>query len=120
MHSWNLEKIYSKQVKNSVPVPPPNRLKILGESVSLYRKKGDDYELIGDVDDDYYDNTLSNYIKLGSPGSIELRKQISLTSFGKTYEQRYGIETATKLRQQRKDDAKKQFSNIEQRRIRFN
>lgn len=76
MHSWNLEKIYSKQVKNSVPVPPPNRLKILGESVSLYRKKGDDYELIGDVDDDYYDNTLSNYIKLGSPGSIELRKQI--------------------------------------------
>lgn len=23
------------------------------ESVSLYRKKGNDYELIGDVDDDY-------------------------------------------------------------------
>lgn len=76
MHSWNLEKIYSKQVKNSVPVPPPNRLKVLGESVSLYRKKGDDYELIGDVDDEYYDNTLSRYIKLGSPGSTELRKQI--------------------------------------------
>lgn len=76
MHSWNLEKIYSKQVKNSVPVPPPNRLKILGESVSLYRKKGDDYELIGDVDDDYYDSTLSKYIKLGSAGSVELRKKI--------------------------------------------
>lgn len=50
----------------------------------------------------------------------ELRKQISLTSFGKTYEQRYGIETANKLRAQRKTDAKKQFSDIEQRRIRFN
>jgi len=51
---------------------------------------------------------------------IQLKKQISLTSYGKTYEQRYGVETATKLREQRKLDAKKQFSNIEQRRIRFN
>ena len=50
----------------------------------------------------------------------ELKKQISLTSYGKTYEQRYGIETATKLREQRKADAKKQFSDIEQRRLRFN
>ena len=50
----------------------------------------------------------------------ELKKQISLTSYGKTYEQRYGIETATKLRKQRKADAKKQFSDIEQRRLRFN
>jgi hypothetical protein len=51
---------------------------------------------------------------------VELKKQISLTSYGKTYEQRYGVETATKLREQRKADAKKQFSDIEQRRIRFN
>ena len=51
---------------------------------------------------------------------VELRNQISLASLGKTYEQRYGIETANKLRQQRRDDAKKQFSDIEQRRIRFN
>jgi hypothetical protein len=51
---------------------------------------------------------------------IQLKKQISLTSYGKTYEQRYGVETATKLREQRKLDAKKQFSDIEQRRIRFN
>jgi len=79
MHSWNLEKIYSKQVKNSVPVPPPNRLKILGESVSLYRKKGDDYELIGDIDDDFYDTTLSKYIKLGSSDSKELRKTVKDT-----------------------------------------
>jgi hypothetical protein len=50
----------------------------------------------------------------------ELKKQISLSSYGKTYEQRYGVETATKLREQRKADAKKQFSDIEQRRIRFN
>jgi len=51
---------------------------------------------------------------------VELKNQISLTSYGKTYEQRYGVETATKLREQRKADAKKQFSDIEQRRIRFN
>jgi hypothetical protein len=51
---------------------------------------------------------------------FDLRKQISLASLGKTYEQRYGIETAEKLREQRKADAKKQFSDIEQRRIRFN
>ena len=76
MHSWNLEKIYSKQVTKSAPVPPLNRLRVLGESVSLYRKKGEDYELIGDVDDDYYDSTLSRYIKLGSADSVELRKQI--------------------------------------------
>ena len=50
----------------------------------------------------------------------ELRNQISLASYGKSYEQRYGIETATKLRAQRREDAKKQFSDIEQRRIRFN
>ena len=51
---------------------------------------------------------------------IELKKQISLSSMGKTYEQRYGIELATELRQQRKKHAEKQFSDIEQRRIRFN
>jgi len=51
---------------------------------------------------------------------VELRNQISIASLGKTYEQRYGIETANKLRIQRQKDAKKQFSDIEQRRIRFN
>lgn len=51
---------------------------------------------------------------------VELRKRMSLSSLGKTYEQRYGIETAEKLRAKRKADAKKQFSDIEQRRIRFN
>ena len=76
MHSWNLEKIYSKQVTKSAPVPPPNRLRVLGESVSLYRKKGEDYELIGDIDDDFYDNTLSKYIKLGSMDSAEVRKTV--------------------------------------------
>lgn len=50
---------------------------------------------------------------------VSLRKQISLSSFGKTYEQRYGVETANKLREQRKSAAKKQFSDIEQRRTRF-
>lgn len=76
MHSWNLEKIYSKQVSSHTPVPPPNRLRILGESVSLYRKNGNEYELIGDVDDEYYDNTLSRYINLGSSDSAEIRKTI--------------------------------------------
>jgi len=49
----------------------------------------------------------------------ELRSQISIASFGKTYEERYGKETASKLKQIRKASAVKQFSDIEQRRIRF-
>lgn len=67
--------------------------------------------------------TCNEYMKMfpnADMVDVEIRKQLSLSSLGKTYEQRYGIETATKLRQQRRDDAKKQFSDIEQRRIRFN
>jgi len=67
--------------------------------------------------------TCNEYMKMFPNAEMvdsDLRKQISLTSLGKTYEQRYGIETAEKLRKQRKSDAKKQFSDIEQRRIRFN
>ncbi len=67
--------------------------------------------------------TCNEYMKI-FPGAemvdSDLRKQISLLSLGKTYEQRYGVETAIKLREQRKVDAKKQFSDIEQRRMRFN
>ena len=62
--------------------------------------------------------TCNEYMKI-FPGAemvdSDLRKQISLLSLGKTYEQRYGVETAIKLREQRKVDAKKQFSDIEQR-----
>jgi hypothetical protein len=67
--------------------------------------------------------TCNEYMKMFPDAEMvnaELRTQISLSSLGKTYEQRYGIETAEKLREQRKVDAKKQFSDIEQRRIRFN
>lgn len=67
--------------------------------------------------------TCSEYMEkypLAEMVDVELRKRMSLSSLGKTYEQRYGIETAEKLRAKRKADAKKQFSDIEQRRIRFN
>lgn len=77
MHNWNLENIYYKQIKTQPPVPPPNRLKILGEDVALYKKEGEDFTLIGNVDNDFYNSTLSKYIKLGLSDSIELRKMIS-------------------------------------------
>lgn len=77
MHNWNLENIYSKQIKNLAPVPPPNRLKVLGEDVALYRKEGENYTLVGNVDNDFYNSTLSKYIKLGLSDSAELRKTIS-------------------------------------------
>ena len=48
----------------------------LSESVSLYRKNGDEYELLGDIDDEFYNDTLKRYIKLGSTNSIETRKII--------------------------------------------
>lgn len=51
-------------------------VKGFNESVALYRKKGDDYELIGDIDDEFYNDTLERYIKLGAAGSIETRKLI--------------------------------------------
>lgn len=77
MSNRELSKLYKEQV---APVgrfvESRHIVKGYSESVSLYRKKGDDYELIGDVDDDFYDSTLSRYIKLGSPGSTELRKQV--------------------------------------------
>lgn len=50
--------------------------------------------------------------------SAELSKQISESCSG-TYEERYGIETAARLKQIRKSAAVDQFSDIEQRRIRF-
>jgi hypothetical protein len=76
MHNWNLENIYSNKIKNQT-VPLPDRLKVLGEEVSLYKKDGEDYTLIGNIDNDFYDNTLSKYIKLGSLDSVELRKVTS-------------------------------------------
>jgi len=71
----------------------------------------------------HHNMTCNEYIMMfpnADMVDVEIRKQLSLSSLGKTYEQRYGIETANKLRIQRQIDAKKQFSDIEQRRIRFN
>ena len=76
MHSWNLEKIYGSQVSNHTPVPPPNRLRVLGEDVALYKKDGEDYTLIGNVNDDFYTSTLSKYIKIGSSESVEMRRTV--------------------------------------------
>jgi len=67
--------------------------------------------------------TCNEYMKMFPDAEMvdfDLKQQMSLSALGKTYEQRYGIETAEKLREQRKTDAKRQFSDIEQRRIRFN
>ena len=77
MHNWNLENIYNKQIKNQTPVPLPDRLRVLGEDVALYKKEGEDYTLIGNVDNEFYNSTLSKYIKLGLSDSAELRKTIS-------------------------------------------
>ena len=73
---WNLEKLYETSVQG-VKVPKLDRLKILGEDVALYRKDGENYTPVGNVDNDYYNNTLSKYIKLGSSDSKELRKTVS-------------------------------------------
>lgn len=76
MHSWNLENIYDKQVKSHSPVPLPNRLKVLGEDIALYKKDGENYTLLGNVNDEFYSNTLSKYIKIGSSESAEMRKTV--------------------------------------------
>lgn len=73
---WNLEKLYETSVQG-LKVPKPNRLKILGEDVALYRKDGEDFTLVGNVDNDFYNTTLSKYIKLGSKDSVELRSIVS-------------------------------------------
>jgi len=73
---WNLEKLYETAVKGNI-VPKPNRLKVLGEDVSLYKREGEDYIPIGNIDNDFYNNTLSKYIKLGTSESVELRKVVS-------------------------------------------
>jgi hypothetical protein len=76
MHNWNLENIYSKQIKLQTPVPLPDRLKVLGEEVALYKKEGEDYTLLGNVDNEFYNNTLSKYIKIGSSESAQMRKTV--------------------------------------------
>jgi hypothetical protein len=49
---------------------------IYSENVSLYTKSGNDYNLIANVDQKYYDDILSRYVKMGSVDSIEGRNQI--------------------------------------------
>ena len=72
---WNLEKIYETSIQG-VRVPKPARLKVLGEDVALYKKDGEEFTLVGNIDNDYYNNTLSKYIKLGSLDSMQLRTDI--------------------------------------------
>jgi len=72
---WNLEKLYETSVQG-VKVPKLDRLKILGEDVALYRKEGENYTLVGNIDNEFYNNTLSKYIKIGSPDSAEIRKLV--------------------------------------------
>tara|TARA_A100000171_G_scaffold52418_1_gene70670 strand:- start:2276 stop:3298 length:1023 start_codon:yes stop_codon:yes gene_type:complete len=50
--------------------------KIYIENVSLYTKTGNDYELVANVDQKYYDDILSRYVKMGSIDSIEGRNKI--------------------------------------------
>ena len=74
--SWqSLDQIYiNKSAKKIVGKLPRHR--VLGEDVALYTKKGDDYELIANVDQKYYEDILSRYMKMGSTDSIEGRKNI--------------------------------------------
>ena len=50
--------------------------KIYKEDVSLYTKKGDSYELLANVDQNYYDDILSRYVKMGTTDSIAGRQEI--------------------------------------------
>lgn len=64
MHSWNLEKIYSKQVTSNVPVPPPNRLRILGEEIyNVKYKKGSETEYTDINVDDAQFKKAYRYLK---------------------------------------------------------
>lgn len=74
MHSWNLEKLYENRVKGQL-VPVPDRLKVINE-MELYKKTDKGFEPLGTVDDDYYETTVSKYIKLGSQEGIEQRKML--------------------------------------------
>jgi hypothetical protein len=49
---------------------------IYNEDVSLYTKKGDSYELLANVDQKYYEDILSRYVKMGSVDSIQGRNKI--------------------------------------------
>ena len=77
MSNRELSKLYKEHV---VPVgrfvQSRHIVRGYNESVSLYRKTGDDYELVGDIDDEFYNDTLKKYIKLGSADSVESRKLI--------------------------------------------
>lgn len=77
MSNRELSKLYKEAVAPCGHLAESRHIvKGYNESVSLYRKKGDDYELLGDVDDEFYNDTLERYIKLGSTNSIETRKLI--------------------------------------------
>ena len=50
--------------------------KVYNEDVALYTKKGDGYELLANVDQKYYEDILSRYVKMGTTDSIAGRKKI--------------------------------------------
>ena len=50
--------------------------KVYNEDVALYTKKGDSYELLANVDQKYYEDILSRYMKMGSTDSIQGRRNI--------------------------------------------
>lgn len=77
MSNRELSKLYKETVAPIGHLAESRHLvKGYNESVSLYQKKGDDYELVGDIDDEFYNDTLKKYIKLGSTNSIGTRKII--------------------------------------------
>lgn len=77
MSNRELSKLYKETVAPIGHLAESRHLvKGFNESVSLYQKKGDDYELVGDIDDEFYNDTLKKYIKLGSTNSIGTRKII--------------------------------------------
>lgn len=76
MHSWNLKNIYTPQVKDP-KIPLTYDQDIVSEGIKLYKKQSDNYILIEDIDEDYFNNILFKSIKLGSTNSIKLRNYIS-------------------------------------------
>lgn len=74
--SWQpLDQVYlNASARKAVSKLP--RQRVIGEDVALYTKKGNDYELLANVDKKYYEDILSRYMKMGTTDSIEGRKNI--------------------------------------------
>ena len=74
--SWKpLDQIYLQTAAKKAVSKLP-RQQVIRENVELYTKTDSGYELLANVDQKYYDDILSRYMKMGSTDSIEGRNKI--------------------------------------------